>query len=173
VLLLAGAGAGMVEENAAETESAGKTPKPASEAEEASAPPAEESQDSAEGEQVALAPGLWLDPDVRWLTGVHEAEGHFYLVREEYEELLWWLLLPALLRVAGEAAPARTEVMRMAATIGEALKTAEEAGYRVDVLLGPVLAGQAAGIEEQVDEAAEDEGEVLPAARDDGGGTAS
>ena len=173
VLLLAGAGAGVVEENAAETESAGKTPKPASEAGEASAPPAEESQDSAEGEQVALAPGLWLDPDVRWLTGVHEAEGHFYLVREEYEELLWWLLLPALLRVAGEAAPARTEVMRMAATIGEALKTAEEAGYRVDVLLGPVLAGQAAGIEEQVDEAAEDEGEVLPAARDDGGGTAS
>ena len=27
------------------------------------------------GERVALAPSLWLDPDVRWLTGAHEAAG--------------------------------------------------------------------------------------------------
>jgi hypothetical protein len=44
---------------------------------------------------------LWRDPDVRWLTGVHEAQGHAYLVREPYEELLWWLLMPSLLRLAG------------------------------------------------------------------------
>ena len=29
--------------------------------------------------EVVLAPALWLDPDVRWLCGVHEAEGHVYL----------------------------------------------------------------------------------------------
>ena len=32
--------------------------------------------------KLALPPALWLDPDVRWLCGVHDAEGHDYLVRE-------------------------------------------------------------------------------------------
>jgi hypothetical protein len=85
---------------------------------------------------VALSPDLWLDPDVRWLTGVHEAEGHAYLVRESYEELLWWLLMPSLLRLAGETAPSRAAVEQMSKTIEEALATAEAAGYRIDALLG-------------------------------------
>jgi glycosidase len=96
-------------------------------------------------ERVALPPALWSDPDVRWLSGVHEAEGHSYLVRERYEELLWWLLMPSLLRLAGEAAPSRAAVQAMSRTIEEALATAEAAGYRVDLLLGPAtveVAGQ-------------------------------
>ena len=93
---------------------------------------------NAADEKVALAPVLWRDPDVRWLTGVHEAEGHLYLVRESYEELLWWLLLPSLLRVAGEAVPKRASVEEMSKTVDEALATAEAAGYRVDTLPGPV-----------------------------------
>ncbi len=89
-----------------------------------------------------LAPALWLDPDLRWLTGVHTAEGHEFLVRERYEELLWWLQMPALLRLAGEAAPGNMKAQRTAARamsegITAALKTAEEAGYRVDLLLSP------------------------------------
>jgi hypothetical protein len=87
-------------------------------------------------ESVALAPALWLDPDVRWLTGVHEAEGHAYLVRERYEELLWWLLMPALLRLAGEPVLDRAAIARMGRMVDEALASAEEAGYRIDVLLG-------------------------------------
>jgi glycosidase len=87
-------------------------------------------------EKLALAPALWLDPDVRWLTGVHEAEGHFYLVRELYEELLWWLLMPSLLRLAGEAAPNRASVEELSKTVAEALATAEAAHYRIDALLG-------------------------------------
>jgi hypothetical protein len=79
---------------------------------------------------------LWRDPDVRWLTGVHEAEGHFYLVRELYEELLWWLQMPPLLRLAGEPAPRRATVVEMSKTIDEALASAEAAGFRVNVLLG-------------------------------------
>ena len=55
---------------------------------------------------MALAPALWLDPDVRWLCGVHEAEGHFYLIRERYEELLWWLLMPSLLISRARMRPA-------------------------------------------------------------------
>jgi hypothetical protein len=85
---------------------------------------------------------LWLDPDVRWLTGIHEAEGREYLVRERYEELLWWLLMPSLLRLAGETAPSRmvanrAAVQTMSNTIDGALVAAEAAGYRVDLLRCP------------------------------------
>ncbi len=85
---------------------------------------------------VALAPALWLDPDVRWLCGVHEAEGHVYLIREQYEELLWWLLMPSLLRLDGEIAPSRAAVAELSNTVAAALASAEAAGYRVDVMLG-------------------------------------
>jgi glycosidase len=99
-------------------------------------------------EQVALAPVLWLDPDVRWLCGVHEAEGHFYLVREQYEELLWWLLMPALLRLAGEPAPSRAAVEQLSKTVATTLSSAEAASYRVDTLLGPLAASETAEIDE-------------------------
>jgi glycosidase len=90
-------------------------------------------------EQLELSPDLWLDPDVRWLCGVHQAEGHDYLVRERYEELLWWLLMPSLLRLAGENAPSqvtanRVVVQAMSRTIAESLAASEAAGYRVDML---------------------------------------
>ena len=91
---------------------------------------------SAHDEKLALAPALWLDPDVRWLCGVHEAEGHVYLIREQYEELLWWLLMPSLLRLAGEAAPSRVAVAELSETVAAALASAEAAGYRIDVMLG-------------------------------------
>jgi glycosidase len=91
-------------------------------------------------ESVALAPSLWLDPDVRWLTGVHEAGGRAYVVRERYEELLWWLLMPALLRQAGEAKLNRPALMEMGVRVDEALALAEAAGYRVDVLVNPAIA---------------------------------
>jgi len=88
-------------------------------------------------ERIALAPDLWADPDVRWLTGVHEADGHSYLVREHYEELLWWLLMPALLRIAGEPTLNRTAMVRIGEMVDEALASAEAAGYRIDKLLEP------------------------------------
>jgi hypothetical protein len=99
-------------------------------------------EEAAGDERVALSPDLWLDADVRWLTGVHQAEGHAYMVREPYEELLWWLLMPSLLRLAGETAPSRAAVEEMSRTVAEALATAEAAGYRIDALLNP-----AAGVE--------------------------
>jgi hypothetical protein len=84
-----------------------------------------------------LWPALWLDSDLRWLTGVHSAEGHDYLVRERYEELLWWLLLPSLLRLAGEALPSRAAITAMSTAIHDALAAAESADYRIDLLLAP------------------------------------
>ena len=109
----------------------------------ASAPEGTTSKESSEAtpvvedEKIALSPTLWRDPDVRWLTGVHEAKGHAYLIREKYEELLWWLLMPSLLRLAGEPSPSRSAVAEMSKTVEEALATAESAAYRVDILLGP------------------------------------
>jgi hypothetical protein len=93
-------------------------------------------------ERIALSPALWHDPDVRWLTGVHEAEGREYLLRERYEELLWWLLMPSLLRLADETAPSlmaanRAAVQAMSDTIEGALAAAEAVGYRVDLLRNP------------------------------------
>ncbi len=86
--------------------------------------------------ELALAPALWLDPDVRWLCGVHAAEGHDYLIRESYEEILWWLLMPELLRIAGESMPSGIAVEELSKSVAAALASAEAAGYRIDVLLG-------------------------------------
>jgi glycosidase len=150
VVLLTGAGVGKTE--AAPAQSVSQAEGAAHEAqalEAAGATPQTivETPTTDNDEKVALAPALWLDPDVRWLTGVHEAEGHLYLVRELYEELLWWLLLPSLLHLAGEAAPSRAAVAELSKTIEDALAAAESAGYRVDKLLG------SAAIPEQSEEA--------------------
>jgi glycosidase len=130
VLLLASAGIGKAQE-------AAPAAKPGIAAAEAPAQQvAAPEMSSAHDEKVALAPALWLDPDVRWLCGVHEAEGHIYLIRERYEELLWWLLMPSLLRLAGESAPSRSAVEELSKTVAAALASTEAAGYRIDVLLG-------------------------------------
>jgi hypothetical protein len=101
----------------------------------ASQPPAPKTPQPCD-EKLSFAPNLWRDPDVRWLTGAHEAEGHTYFIHERYEELLWWLLMPSLLRLAGETAPVSAKVKELSSSIGAALKSAKSAGYRVDVLLG-------------------------------------
>ena len=141
VVLLTGAGIGKAEEAAVPARAIEESETPAAPVETAAAESPRENPEPAEtsqlaDEKIALLPGLWLDPDVRWLTGVHEAEGHSYLVRESYEELLWWLLMPLLLHLAGETSPSRTAAEEMSKTVEEALETAEAAGYRVDLLLG-------------------------------------
>jgi hypothetical protein len=79
---------------------------------------------------------LWSDPDVRWLIGIHEAEGNSYLVREQYEELLWWLQMPSLLRLVGETVSIPAAVAEMSRAVEDSLTIAEAAGYRVDLLSG-------------------------------------
>jgi len=82
-----------------------------------------------------LPRGLWRDPDLRWLAGVHEAEGNSYLVREAYEEMLWWFQLPVLLKLQGKTASETTAEIQ--SRIDANLKTAEEGDYRVDALCCP------------------------------------
>jgi hypothetical protein len=82
-----------------------------------------------------LSPILWHDADVRWLTGVHKAHGHTYFVKESYEELIWWLQLPVLRKLAGEAAPDRKAIAELSRAINEALEAAASAEYSLDALL--------------------------------------
>jgi len=118
-----------------------------------------DSQASASQATSGLVPSLWLDPDVRWLTGAHEAGGHSYLVREPYEELLWWMQMPSLLRLAGEPALDRKAIIQMGNCVDEALASAEAAGYRIDTLLG------IAPPEAPVEKPAAPEAELLRAAK--------
>jgi hypothetical protein len=157
VVLLAGAGVGEQEPAEAETaaisglvdvEVEGVATAGASAKDESTLPlPVRAVEIESVEERIALAPELWLDADVRWLTGVHEAEGHLYLVREPYEELLWWLLMPALLRLAGEDAPGRAAAEKMRKTVEEALATAAAANYRLGVLLNREEAGPAEAVD--------------------------
>jgi hypothetical protein len=107
--------------------------KPQQETEEAEPDPAAQKRTTAADEPFHR--DLWHDPDVRWLTGAHKAEGHDYLVREAYEELLWWLQLPRLMHDAGEAKPAKDAAKLIAGKVQSALAAAEKAGYRIDILV--------------------------------------
>ena len=154
VLLLTGAGVGKTEEAPPEGElvvAEEGTSKAGVAAE-----PVADSMPGAGDERVALAPALWLDPDVRWLTGVHEAEGRAYLVREKYEELVWWLLMPSLLRLAGEAFISPRGVEHIRQTVDEALATAKAAGYRIDALIGSVEEPTAVEEDAEIDASEED-----------------
>jgi hypothetical protein len=82
---------------------------------------------------------LWADPDVRWLTGVHDAGDHTYFVCEPYEELLWWLQMPALLAIASETAPKRAELQALSEKVKAASAEADRVQYRLDALLGPEM----------------------------------
>ncbi|MGB7135227.1 MAG: alpha-amylase family glycosyl hydrolase [Acidobacteriaceae bacterium] len=79
----------------------------------------------------------WDDPEIGWLTGLHEAQGHRYFNREAHERLAWWLLLPQLITVAEQDPRLRSTATRgmireleLAATA--AVTAAKTAGYRLD-----------------------------------------
>jgi glycosidase len=147
VVLLTGAGVGREEkppvDAAPETAlgiAAKQSPPPSSAGSKVTSDQAKAIAEESTTRPPALSPALWNDPDVRWLTGVHEAKGHSYLVRETYEELLWWLLMPTLLRMGCEDKPNRAAIKELRNGVEEALAAAEGAGYRVDAMLEPHLA---------------------------------
>jgi glycosidase len=83
-------------------------------------------------QDAAFAPGLWQDPDLRWLAGVHQAGGHAYLVREPFEELLWWLQLPALLSLPAETPANRRAAAHIHEKVDAALDAAQAREFRLD-----------------------------------------
>jgi len=83
----------------------------------------------------AGSPYSWLhDPDVAWLINVHEHEGVRYFNKEMYECLLWWMALPALVRIA-ESPTADTKSLReLQAQIQSRIDAAGAAQYQVMAL---------------------------------------
>lgn len=79
---------------------------------------------------LGFPPAHWLDPDFRWLIGLHEAEGHQYFNKESHEELLWWQELPKLLDLARESKPAPKTLSDLAGKVETASTAAKRAGYR-------------------------------------------
>jgi Alpha amylase, catalytic domain len=90
-----------------------------------------------EGEKTALSlelglpETLWLDPDLRWLAGVHDADGHRYFIKEAHEELVWWCHLPELLRLAHDLKPSAQAFQEIEKAVTEAIAGASAAGYQL------------------------------------------
>jgi hypothetical protein len=83
------------------------------------------------------APYNWVhDPDVAWLIGVHPHEGANYLVKEHFERLLWWMILPDLLKAAGEENPDLGRFDLVKDEIDERMEAVAKGGYKVETLEG-------------------------------------
>jgi hypothetical protein len=83
-------------------------------------------------EPSARSPYSWLhDPDVAWLINVHEYEGVRYFNKESYECLLWWMALPALVRVAESPTVDSKLVAELEAQLSSRMKAAGAAAYQV------------------------------------------
>ncbi|HEY0794558.1 MAG TPA: alpha-amylase family glycosyl hydrolase [Acidisarcina sp.] len=94
--------------------------------------------DDFDSQQLTIrSPALWVDADVRWLTVLHEAEGISYFQKEGFEELAWWLPLPALLGAATNRGADPGVISSCRSDVEEALEAAALVGYRLD----PFLAG--------------------------------
>jgi hypothetical protein len=90
--------------------------------------------------ETAARPGTiaWDDPDIAWLTGLHEAEGHRYFNQESHEQILWWQALPRLVELAEKdsSSATRSALQTLEASNDAAVKAAKAAGYKLDELLG-------------------------------------
>jgi hypothetical protein len=82
------------------------------------------------------APYSWLhDPDVAWVIGVHEHEGVRYFNKEQYERLLWWMALRALLTMAEQPRPDPEKLYALERQLQARATIAAQGGYRVEALL--------------------------------------
>ena len=76
---------------------------------------------------------FWHDNDVRWLAGLNESKGITYLNKEQFEELLCWTQLPALLKIADSTKPDLQAIELIEARLSTQCRIAAEAGYNLDL----------------------------------------
>ncbi|HLY99063.1 MAG TPA: alpha-amylase family glycosyl hydrolase, partial [Candidatus Angelobacter sp.] len=89
----------------------------------------------------------WLhDPGLAWLIGVHEWEGVRYFNKENFEHLLWWMSLRALLAIASSPSPDPVHIALLEREIRHRLQAASDGGYRVEVLLQSGLAEESSNL---------------------------
>jgi hypothetical protein len=75
---------------------------------------------------------FWSEPDVRWLAGVNTSSGITYFNREQFEELLAWLQLPALIQIARQESGQARAIAELESAFAAACEAAHDAGYRLD-----------------------------------------
>jgi hypothetical protein len=78
---------------------------------------------------------FWHDPDVRWLAGINSSAGKEYLHQEEFEALICWLQLPALVAIAQRPAAFSEAANEISATAVVLTRAAKRSGYDLRVFL--------------------------------------
>ena len=78
---------------------------------------------------------FWADPDVRWLGGVNESAGVAYFNKEQFEELLCWLQIPRLLKIASTIPFDQAELRKVETEVAGASDRARQAGYQLSKYL--------------------------------------
>jgi glycosidase len=76
--------------------------------------------------------GWWNDADVRWLTGLHEAEDGWFFNRESHLQMVWWATLPELVRIELDPSAEKQRLNRLAKAIDAELLDAERVHYRLN-----------------------------------------
>jgi glycosidase len=89
---------------------------------------------------------FWADPDVRWLTGIHQYQDKTYIVGESLEALLAWLQLPALLTASETATPGPKQLSALEASTTKILDSVRTAGYELNAFLDAQHPKEAAAI---------------------------
>jgi hypothetical protein len=97
---------------------------------------------------------FWEDGDVRWLTGANEHEGKTYFNKEQFEELVCWLQLPALIQIANLGKNRDGEIASIEDAVSALCEKARAATYRLDKFLGTVT-------DSSVEEPVETAGQLL------------
>ncbi|HVW78132.1 MAG TPA: alpha-amylase family glycosyl hydrolase [Alloacidobacterium sp.] len=78
---------------------------------------------------------FWNDPDIRWLTGYNEADGKIYVNKEQFEEMLCWMQLPALLATTTQTPDQQQAALKkIEAVVSTSSKTMKDAGYQLNIL---------------------------------------
>ncbi len=80
---------------------------------------------------------FWNEPDVRWLAGVNTHSGVTYINREQFEELLAWLQLPALIKIAQQKSGQAKSIAELEANFAATCEAAHASGYQLDEYLTP------------------------------------
>ena len=78
---------------------------------------------------------FWHDPDVHWLAGISDSAGKEYLNREQFEALICWLQLPALIEIGKGPAPFSEAADVVAVTAVGVTRAAKAAGYDLRLFL--------------------------------------
>ncbi len=77
--------------------------------------------------QTGASERFWQDADVRWLTGLNEANGRTWINRESLEEMMGVLQMPTLMLARAEGASGPEEE-----PLVEVVERAQRAGYDLD-----------------------------------------